>query len=99
MKTIIVDDGAFRRFLAWKRDDGDSAREPRPEALREERRAPGDRPNTRSELAEKKSLDFEEGATEVWFCERDGAMHFFHGPEAEAVARSVLVPESPTRIG
>lgn len=55
--------------------------------------------NTRGELAEKKALYFEEGAKEVWFCERDGAMRFFTGPEAEAGDRSVLVPEFPTQIG
>jgi Uma2 family endonuclease len=55
--------------------------------------------NTRGELAEKKALYFEEGAKEVWFCEKDGVMRFFHGPEGEAAERSVLVPEFPTRIG
>lgn len=55
--------------------------------------------NTRGELAEKKALYFEEGAKEVWFCERDGAMRFFTSPAAEAGDGSVLVPEFPTQIG
>jgi Uma2 family endonuclease len=55
--------------------------------------------NTRGELAEKKALYFEEGAKEVWFCEKDGVMRFFHGPGEEPSDRSVLVPEFPNRIG
>lgn len=55
--------------------------------------------NTRGELAEKKSLYFEEGAKEVWFCEQDGTMRFFLAPDSEAVEFSILMPAFPSRIG
>lgn len=54
--------------------------------------------NTRSELEEKKRLYFEEGAEEVWFCETNGTMRFFHGPEEAARERSAKVPEFPGTI-
>lgn len=49
-------------------------------------------------LAEKKRLYFEAGAEEVWFCEGDGAMRFYHGPEEEAMDRSERVPEFPRSV-
>jgi Uma2 family endonuclease len=54
--------------------------------------------NTRSELEEKKRLYFEAGASEVWFCERDGSMRFFLAPESEPVTGSALMPDFPSRI-
>jgi Uma2 family endonuclease len=55
--------------------------------------------NTKSEIAEKKALYFEEGAAEVWICERDGTMQFFHGPDEEPRGHSERLPDFPTRIG
>jgi Uma2 family endonuclease len=54
--------------------------------------------NTRGELDEKKRLYFEAGAEEVWFCERDGAMRFFHRSESEARERSGRVPDFPGAV-
>lgn len=54
--------------------------------------------NTRSELAEKKRLYFEAGAEEVWFCEGDGEMRFYHGPDEEAKERSEKLPEFPRSV-
>jgi len=51
-----------------------------------------------TELAEKKSIYFEEGAQEVWFCLRDGQMLFFSGPEDQGAERSTLLPEFPPQI-
>ena len=54
--------------------------------------------NTRGELEEKKGLYFEEGAKEVWICDRDGSVRFFHGPDEAAREESALVPEFPGSV-
>jgi len=54
--------------------------------------------NTRGEIAEKKALYFEEGAAEVWICDREGAMRFYHAGEEEPRERSARLPEFPDRI-
>ena len=54
--------------------------------------------NTRGELEEKNRLYFEAGAEEVWFCERDGATRFFHGPGEAAANHSKKVPEFPVTM-
>lgn len=54
--------------------------------------------NTRSELTEKMSLYFEEGAREVWFWLDDGRMRFFTGPDDDGAGRSALMPEFPPCI-
>ncbi len=54
--------------------------------------------NTKAELRDKKTLYFEEGALEVWICNREGAMHFYTGTESEAADSSTLVPGFPALI-
>lgn len=54
--------------------------------------------NTRGELEEKKRLYFEEGAREVWICDREGRMRFFLSPDAAAGEHSSLLPEFPQQI-
>ena len=48
-------------------------------------------------MEEKKSLYFDAGAEEVWFCEEDGTMRFHsaHG----VLDRSQLAPDFPLLIG
>lgn len=55
--------------------------------------------NTRSELRHKRSLYFEAGAEEVWFCAEDGTLQFYlaDGPETSK-AKSKRCPEFPARI-
>lgn len=54
--------------------------------------------NTRGELEEKKRLYSEEGAEEVWFCDSDGIIRFFHGSDESARDPSANVPGFPGRI-
>jgi Uma2 family endonuclease len=54
--------------------------------------------NSRRELREKKALFFAAGATEVWFCHRDGRMEFFRKEAPERPGRSALCPAFPQRI-
>ena len=49
--------------------------------------------NTPAEMEEKKSLYFDAGADEVWFCDVDGNMHF-HNPQG-LLDRSTLCPDFP----
>ncbi len=55
--------------------------------------------NTRSELDEKRALYFEEGAAEVWICDRDGVIRFFHADGMETCERSARLPDFPGRVG
>ncbi len=52
--------------------------------------------NTVEEMESKKGLYFEKGAREVWFCDKEGDMHFFniHG----RLSRSELFKEFPRHI-
>jgi Uma2 family endonuclease len=52
--------------------------------------------NTRSEMAKKRKLYFEQGAREVWECDEYGKMRFY-GPVGE-LKRSALFPDFPARI-
>lgn len=52
--------------------------------------------NTAAEMAEKRQLYFDEGATEVWTCAEDGTMTFYHG-DGE-IDRSGLIPSFPTNV-
>ena len=52
--------------------------------------------NTRAEIDEKQGLYFERGALEVWTCDPEGRMHFYH-PSGEQPA-STLVPGFPAEI-
>jgi Uma2 family endonuclease len=55
--------------------------------------------NTRSEIAEKKALYFEEGAIEVWLVSADGTVQFFHHSRPEtAVPESVICEAFPKEI-
>jgi len=54
--------------------------------------------NTSGEMAEKKALYFEEGAKEVWICDREGRMEFYESAEGEARTRSKLAPEFPAEV-
>ena len=49
--------------------------------------------NSKIEMAMKRSLYFEQGAKEVWFCDADHRMKFY-SPEGE-IGRSMIVPEFP----
>ncbi len=52
--------------------------------------------NTPEEIAMKRRLYLEKGATEFWYCDKDGALTFFNagGP----LTGSLLCPEFPGRI-
>ncbi len=52
--------------------------------------------NTAAEMDEKRALYLEAGATEVWFCDLDGAMTF-HTASGK-VARSVVCPAFPPAV-
>jgi Uma2 family endonuclease len=52
--------------------------------------------NSLPEMEEKRSLYFDAGASEVWFCREDGAMEF-HGPGGPLTSSS-LCPEFPSVI-
>lgn len=52
--------------------------------------------NTPAEMNEKKSLYFDAGADEVWFCDVDGNMSFY-GPQG-LLDRSTLCPDFPSII-
>ncbi len=54
--------------------------------------------NTKGEMAEKKTLYFEEGAEEVWFCELDGRMTFHLGADQPASEESGRLPDFPKLI-
>ena len=55
--------------------------------------------NTRSEMIRKKSLYFEAGAVEVWFCQTNGMLEFFSKSEPdEQIQASTLCPDFPQRI-
>ncbi|MFN0077330.1 MAG: Uma2 family endonuclease [Prosthecobacter sp.] len=55
--------------------------------------------NTRQELETKRDLYFEAGADEVWFCDKQGALHFFLKDSADTeVKASGLCPSMPKRI-
>ena len=52
--------------------------------------------NTLDELEFKKRLYFEAQATEVWFCNEQGQLFFYH--EQGELAQSLLVPDFPKQI-
>ncbi|MCB1230250.1 MAG: Uma2 family endonuclease [Verrucomicrobiae bacterium] len=54
--------------------------------------------NAKGELEEKKALYFEEGAIEVWFCDRDGTMFFFGNEDRQLMPKSALVSDFPDVI-
>ena len=52
--------------------------------------------NTRAEMAEKRQLYLEQGAKEVWFCDRKGALSFY---DAEGqLKKSAVCPAFPAKI-
>jgi len=53
--------------------------------------------NTETEMTEKRTLYFEQGATEVWTCAPDGTMTFYIAPDEQANA-STLVPSFPSTV-
>ena len=53
--------------------------------------------NHPTEIEEKRRLYFEQGAEEVWICERDGRVRFWVGPDAVR-ERSALAPGFPDRV-
>ena len=53
--------------------------------------------NSIAEIAEKRLLYFDAGATEVWICNLDGSMSFFSGVENRLPA-SLFCPAFPDRI-
>ena len=54
--------------------------------------------NTKREMQEKKTLYFEAGAEEVWFCSHEGRMSFFTRNSPEKPAASLLCPDFPEAI-
>lgn len=54
--------------------------------------------NTPSEMADKKALYFDAGASEVWFCREDGTMEFYLSPSTEPAAQSAICPNFPKTI-
>ena len=52
--------------------------------------------NTIEEMERKRKLYFEKGSKEVWFCDKEGTMHFFN-PRGE-LERSELFGEFPGHI-
>lgn len=54
--------------------------------------------NSWPEMAQKKSLYFEAGALEVWFCSPAGEMSFYLKEAPDTPTRSQMVPGMPLRI-
>ena len=55
--------------------------------------------NAASEMLEKKSLYFEAGASEVWYCREDGTMEFYDGSEPGVPRdKSPMCRDFPERI-
>ena len=54
--------------------------------------------NSQPEMAEKRALYFEAGASEVWICDLDGSMTFHLPPGLEQSERSVLCPDFPSQV-
>jgi Uma2 family endonuclease len=55
--------------------------------------------NTRQEMDNKRALYFEAGADEVWFCDQNGALHFFVKGRADTEAKaSALCPSMPKKV-
>lgn len=54
--------------------------------------------NTRREMEQKKSLYFESGALEVWFCSPEGEISFFLREAPATSADSAMVPDMPRQI-
>ena len=54
--------------------------------------------NTRREIEEKRALYFAAGAEEVWICDDQDRLQFFHGADEPARRRSRLCPKFPARI-
>jgi Uma2 family endonuclease len=54
--------------------------------------------NSLQEMAHKKSLYFEAGALEVWFCSPEGEMSFFLKEAPDTPTQSHMVPGMPLRI-
>jgi Uma2 family endonuclease len=52
--------------------------------------------NTRAEMNEKKNLYFEQGAQEVWLCDKNGEMVFFS--KTRQLVASAIVVDFPTQI-
>jgi Uma2 family endonuclease len=53
--------------------------------------------NSTAEIAEKRLLYFDAGATEVWICNLDGSLSFFSGVDRQ-LSTSLLYPPFPDRI-
>jgi len=53
--------------------------------------------NSQLQMAEKRALYFEAGASEFWICDLDGSMTF-HLQGLEQSERSVLCPDFPTQV-
>jgi Uma2 family endonuclease len=94
-------DGIRSADVGWYSDarfaqvDGQLAFEIAPEICVEVR-SPSNRD---SEMKEKRMLYFEAGAKEVWICEVDGAMRFYHADSTDsACGTSTLCPDFPLRI-
>ncbi|MEO0446867.1 MAG: Uma2 family endonuclease [Verrucomicrobiota bacterium] len=98
---VSTADGVKGIDVVWLTDDQlakseDHSCVPFAPAICVEVRSPG---NSTAELEEKKALSFESGASEVWICQENAAMHFFLREEPEAVARqSRLCPGIPDQI-
>ena len=54
--------------------------------------------NSQLEMAEKRALYFEAGASEVWICGLDGSMTFHLRPDLSQSDRSGLCPDFPSQI-
>jgi Uma2 family endonuclease len=55
--------------------------------------------NTREEMESKRSLYFEAGAEEVWFCDQKGKLNvFLRGCEGKPAKASTLCPAMPQRV-
>jgi len=54
--------------------------------------------NSQPEMAEKRALYFEAGASEVWICDLQSSMTFYLQPGLEQSERSVLCPDFPTQV-
>jgi Uma2 family endonuclease len=54
--------------------------------------------NTGVEISEKIALYFEAGAREVWTCDRDGSIEFYHSGSTQARRSSGICPEFPLSI-
>ena len=90
---VKVADVAWGSIEFFRRNEGDMLSLPESPEIVVEVKSPS---NTIEEIERKKRLYFEKGAKEVWFCDKEGNMHFFN--VQGKLKRSELFKEFPGHI-